>query len=173
MLEVRYKTADFRPRVIRALAAPVPEVGGARNFQQVFSNDWRIFVPSLKSIAAIVLKICAIKKIFFGKCAKWALFSNPLTNKKNPWIMTWSPEQVAKMFQFTIGSEAYTVKQYFYAHDKFIPINFIKMGLLINLCGFYLCILASCLIHCKVWCNKKFMWYKFVHPVLDSHNSHK
>ena len=31
--------ADFQQRVIRALAMPVPEVGGARNLQQVITND--------------------------------------------------------------------------------------------------------------------------------------
>jgi len=28
---VRYKTGDFEPRVVRALATPIPEVGGAWN----------------------------------------------------------------------------------------------------------------------------------------------
>ena len=78
-LEVRYKTADFRLRVIRALTSPVPEVGGARNSQRVFINDWRMFAPSLKPIAARVQKLCAIKNYFLGKFAKWALFSNLLT----------------------------------------------------------------------------------------------
>ena len=50
--------------------------------------------------------------------------------------------------------------------------EFVKMGLLINLCDFYLCILYSAL--CIVMYGTiKFMRYKFMQPTPDSHNSHK
>ena len=59
----------------RAVAMPIPDVGGVQNLQPVLTNDWRMFAPSLK----LITKSYARLKRFFGKCAKWALFSNPLT----------------------------------------------------------------------------------------------
>ena len=35
----------------RAVATPIPDVGGVRNLQQVLTNDWKMFAPSLKIIA--------------------------------------------------------------------------------------------------------------------------
>ena len=57
---MRYKTADFRPRAVRAIATPTPEVGGARIFQRVWSNDGRIIAPGFKIVATTALKMCVI-----------------------------------------------------------------------------------------------------------------
>ena len=46
--------------------------------------------------------------------------------------------------------------------------EFVKTGLLINLCNFYLCVLVFYALQCMV--REK---YKFMQPVLDSHNSHQ
>ena len=52
-----------------------------------------------------------------------------------------------------------------------IYVNSSKWGLLINVCDVYLCILAFYALQHMAQIN--FMQYKFMRPVLDSHNSHK
>ena len=54
---MRHKTADFQPHVTLTIATPIPVMGGAQNFQQVWSNDCRIAIPSFKPVAIYNLEV--------------------------------------------------------------------------------------------------------------------
>ena len=47
-----------------AVATPTPNVGGGQTLQQVLTNDWRMFTPSLKLIAITVQNVCTIENDF-------------------------------------------------------------------------------------------------------------
>ena len=51
------KNGRFRTALPRSRATPIPEVDVAPNSPR---DVWRILTPSLKPVATIVLKICAI-----------------------------------------------------------------------------------------------------------------
>ena len=48
----------------RAIAMPIPDVGGVRNLQQVLTDDWRIFGPSLKLISLQFKNYAQLKTMF-------------------------------------------------------------------------------------------------------------